>query len=68
MLEEILDELDPDRRAVLVLAELDEKPVREIAVILGINANTATTRLRAAREQVEAALSRRRARDGWRCK
>lgn len=68
ILEEILDELDPERRAVLVLAELEEKPLREIAVILGINANTATSRLRAAREQVEAALSRRRARDGWRCK
>ncbi len=68
ILEEILDGLEPERRAVLVLAELEEKPLSEIAVILGINASTATSRLRLAREQVEAALSRRRARDGWRYK
>jgi RNA polymerase sigma-70 factor, ECF subfamily len=68
ILEEILDGLDPDRRAVLVLAEVEEKPVSEIAEILGINVNTATSRLRLAREQVEAAMARRRARDGWRYK
>jgi RNA polymerase sigma-70 factor, ECF subfamily len=68
ILEEILDGLEPERRAVLVLAELEEKPMSQIAVILGINASTATSRLRLARAQVEAALSRRRARDAWRCK
>ncbi|MDF2692986.1 MAG: polymerase sigma factor RpoE [Labilithrix sp.] len=68
ILEEILDGLEPERRAVLVLAELEERPLNEIAVILGINASTATSRLRLAREQVEAAMSRRRARDGWRYK
>jgi RNA polymerase sigma-70 factor (ECF subfamily) len=66
ILEEVLDGLEPERRAVLILAELEEKPLHEIAEILGINANTATSRLRLAREQVEAALARRRARDGWR--
>ncbi len=68
ILEEILDGLEPERRAVLVLAELEEKPLHEIAAILGINASTATSRLRLAREQVEAAMTRRRARDGWRYK
>ena len=68
ILEGILDGLEPERRAVLVLAELEEKPLNEIAAILGINASTATSRLRLAREQVEVALSRRRARDGWRYK
>ena len=68
ILEEILDGLEPERRAVLVLAELEERPVSEIAEILGINASTATSRLRLAREQVEAAMARRRARDGWRYK
>jgi RNA polymerase sigma-70 factor (ECF subfamily) len=63
--EAILDKLDPDKRAVLVLAEIEEKPVMEIAEILGINVNTATSRLRVAREHVEASLARRRARDGW---
>lgn len=68
ILEEILDGLEPERRAVLVLAELEERPVSEIAEILGINVSTATSRLRLAREQVEAAMARRRARDGWRYK
>jgi len=66
MLESILDQLDPEKRAVLVLAELEEKPLQEIADILGINVNTAASRLRLAREQVEAAVARHRARDGWR--
>jgi RNA polymerase sigma-70 factor, ECF subfamily len=65
-LEEILDTLEPERRAVLVLAELEEKPVAEIAEILSINVNTAASRLRLAREHVEAAIARHRARDGWR--
>ena len=53
---------------MLVLAEFEERPVSEIAEILGINVSTATSRLRLAREQVEAAMARRRARDGWRYK
>lgn len=68
ILEGILDELDPEQRAVLVLAEIEEKPVNEIADILGINRNTAASRLRAARMHVEAAMARHRARDGWRHK
>ncbi len=68
ILEEILVGLEPERRAVLVLAEFEERPVSEIAEILGINESTATSRLRLAREQVEAAIARRRARDGWRYK
>lgn len=68
LLEGILDTLDPDQRAVIVLAEIEEKPLAEIAEILGINVNTATSRLRLAREHVEAGLTRHRARDGWRFK
>lgn len=68
ILDEILVGLEPERRAVLVLAEFEERPVSEIAEILGINVSTATSRLRLAREQVEAAMARRRARDGWRYK
>ena len=67
-LEEILDSLDPEKRAVLVLAELEEKPIAEIAEIVGTNVNTAASRLRLAREHVEAAMARHRARDGWRYK
>lgn len=68
ILEGILDSLDPEKRAVLVLAEIEEKAVNEIAEILAINVNTAASRLRAAREHVEAAMARHRARDGWRYK
>jgi RNA polymerase sigma-70 factor (ECF subfamily) len=66
VLEEILDKLDPDQRAVLVLVEIEEKPIAEVAEILDINANTAASRLRIAREHVEAGMARHRARDGWR--
>jgi RNA polymerase sigma-70 factor (ECF subfamily) len=68
MLEAILDKLDPDKRAVLVLADIEEKPIAEIAQILGIKVNTAASRLRLAREHVDASLARLRARDGWRLK
>ncbi|WP_169927138.1 RNA polymerase sigma factor [Labilithrix luteola] len=66
LLEEILDNLDEDRRAVIVLAEIEEKSSSEIAEILGINVNTVMSRLRLAREYVTASLARHRARDGWR--
>lgn len=68
LLERVLDALEPERRAVLVLADLEGRTVNEIADILSINANTATSRLRAARAHVEAAVARHRARDGWRYK
>jgi RNA polymerase sigma-70 factor, ECF subfamily len=66
LLEGILEKLDPDKRAVLVLADLEERPLAEIAEILGIHERTATSRLRAAREHLDASLARHRARDGWR--
>ncbi|MBN9167322.1 MAG: sigma-70 family RNA polymerase sigma factor [Myxococcales bacterium] len=68
ILEEIMDRLDPAKRVVLVLAELEGKPVVEIAEILGININTAATRLRRAREFVEASLARYEARERRRFK
>ncbi len=67
-LERILDELDPEKRAVLVLAEIEEKSLSEIAAILDLNANTVASRLRLARERVKAAIARDSARDGWRYK
>lgn len=68
ILESIMDRLDPAKRVVLVLAELEGKTVVEIAEILGININTAATRLRRARELVEASLARYEARDQRRFK
>jgi RNA polymerase sigma-70 factor (ECF subfamily) len=60
-----LAELDPDKRAVFILAEFEQLSVPEIAVIVGVNANTAASRLRAARKQFELVVRRLRARDEW---
>ncbi|HVI03280.1 MAG TPA: RNA polymerase sigma factor, partial [Enhygromyxa sp.] len=51
LLEGFLRTLDEDKRAVFVLAELEGHSGREIAQALHINANTAQSRLRAARQQ-----------------
>lgn len=66
LLHALLDELDDDKRAVLVLAELEQMSSPEIAESLGCNLNTVYARLRAARREFEQAASRERARDTWR--
>ncbi len=66
LLHALLDELDDDKRAVLVLAELEQMTVPEIAEALGANVNTVYARLRAARRDFEQAAQRERARDQWR--
>jgi RNA polymerase sigma-70 factor (ECF subfamily) len=53
-----LETLDMDKRAVLVLHDLDGSTVPEIAVALGIPEGTAYSRLRAGREQFVAAMRR----------
>jgi len=65
-LHHLLDELDDDRRAVFVMAELEQMTVPEIAEALGANVNTVYARLRTARQEFDAAAQRERARDGWR--
>lgn len=57
--------LDVDKRAVFILAELEQLSVPEIAEIVGVNVNTAASRLRAARRQFEQMVQRMRARDEW---
>jgi RNA polymerase sigma-70 factor (ECF subfamily) len=54
-LAQALEALDEDKRAVLVLAELEQMSAPEIAAALGINVNTVYSRLRAARRAFEAA-------------
>ena len=49
LLERALDALPMDQRAVLVLHEIDETPMKAIADALGIPLNTAYSRLRLAR-------------------
>jgi RNA polymerase sigma-70 factor, ECF subfamily len=58
----VLDALDLDRRAVLVMHDIEGLPVPEIAAALTIPVATAYSRLRLAREDVTAAVKRLRAR------
>jgi RNA polymerase sigma-70 factor, ECF subfamily len=51
-----LGRIDPDKRAILVLHHVEDRPVAEIASILGIPAGTVKWRLHAARAALEKAL------------
>jgi RNA polymerase sigma-70 factor (ECF subfamily) len=62
LLFELLEGLDPIKREVFMLAELEEMTAPEIATILEIPLNTAYSRLRAARQAFEQALARHAAR------
>ena len=66
LVHQLLDELDDDKRAVFVLAELEQMSTFEIAEALGVKRNTVASRLRAARQEFEQAVGRHRARDRWR--
>jgi RNA polymerase sigma-70 factor (ECF subfamily) len=57
----LLEEVAPLKREVFVLAELEEMTVPEIAEAIGVPLNTAYSRLRAAREEFNEALSRHQA-------
>jgi RNA polymerase sigma-70 factor (ECF subfamily) len=59
---ELLDQLDDDKRIVLVLAEIEELTAPEIAALTGAPLNTVYTRLRRARIAFEQALAARRSR------
>jgi RNA polymerase sigma-70 factor (ECF subfamily) len=63
LLHRLLGELDDDKRAVFVLAELEQTTAPEIAELLGIPLNTVYSRLRAARLEFEKTLARQRARE-----
>jgi RNA polymerase sigma-70 factor (ECF subfamily) len=58
-LDEALDELDDDKRAVFVLFELEQVPMTEVAEAAGCPLQTAYSRLYAGRKIVEAALARK---------
>lgn len=55
---EAIQAIDLARRAVFIMAELEEQPMSEIANALQIPVNTAYSRLRLAREDFEKAASR----------
>jgi RNA polymerase sigma-70 factor, ECF subfamily len=61
LLYQLLEKLSADQRAVFVLVELEQLSLPEAAAALDTNLHTATSRLKAARRQFEAALRRHRA-------
>jgi RNA polymerase sigma-70 factor (ECF subfamily) len=61
-----LSELELDRRAVLILHDIDGHAMSQIAQALSIPLNTAYSRLRLGREQLKAAVERARRRRGER--
>ena len=60
---DLLDGLDDEKRAVLVLADIEEMTAPEIAVVTGAPLNTVYTRLRRARLELSRALSVRRSKN-----
>ena len=66
LLHQALASLPDEQREVFVLAELEQLSSPEIASALEVNLNTVYSRLRAARQEFEAALKRLRSRDEWR--
>ncbi len=63
---DLLSELDEEKRLVLILVELEELPVPEVAEAVGVNLNTIYSRLRTARKEFAAAAQRHRAKERWR--
>jgi len=61
-----LEGLDDDRRAVFVLAELEQLTAPEIAAVVGVPLNTVYSRLRLARIDFATATARHQARDARR--
>jgi RNA polymerase sigma-70 factor (ECF subfamily) len=62
-LQAILDEMDVEKRAVIVMFEIEELACDEIASILGVPVGTVYSRIHAAHAQFEKVLARYRARD-----
>jgi RNA polymerase sigma-70 factor (ECF subfamily) len=58
----LLDELEQDKRELLVLSELEEMTAPEIAEVIGAPVQTVYSRLRAARKAFDQAHARHRAR------
>ncbi|WP_437277508.1 sigma-70 family RNA polymerase sigma factor [Sorangium sp. So ce375] len=68
LLRDLINQVDPKYRDVLIRHDLDEVPLVEIASELGLNPKTVKTHYRRAQEDLAAAVKRRRARQrsrGW---
>lgn len=68
MLYRILDSLDDERRSIFVLVEFEELTTPEAAKMLGLNVNTAYSKLRDARRDFERALAREHSKEDWRAR
>ncbi len=62
-LEEVLDGMDMERRAVFVMFEIEELSCDEIAGVMGVPTGTVYSRLHKARKEFEASLARIQARE-----
>jgi len=57
----ILEQLDDEKRIVFVLHDVEERPMKEIVELLDCPLQTGYSRLRAAREHVQASAKRAKA-------
>jgi RNA polymerase sigma-70 factor (ECF subfamily) len=62
VLDELLDDLPDELRAVFILYELEEQTATQIAELLGIPTGTVASRLRRARAEFDQIVKRHRAR------
>jgi len=65
VLDEVLDALPMELRAVFVLFELEELTTAEIAAVLELPSGTVASRLRRAREEFHRVVARRKAHDAF---
>jgi RNA polymerase sigma-70 factor (ECF subfamily) len=61
LLDRLLESLDDDKRAIIVLVDVEQLSVPQAAEVLDVNLNTAYWRLRTARTQLRKSLARVRA-------
>lgn len=66
LLSELLENVDERKRAVFALVELEQMSVNQAAETLGVNVNTAHSRLRAARKELQQAIRRYQVQQKWR--
>ena len=64
--QQLIAQLDEEKRMVFVLTEIEEMSVKEVAETLGVNVNTTHARLRAARREFARLAACHRARDNRR--
>ena len=62
LLDRLVSSLDPPKRQVFVLIELEDVPAKEVAAQLDISINTVHSRLRLARRRITTEVRRMRAR------